>query len=558
MSIAVTTQPTKTAYTVGEAFDSTGLVVTAYYDDGSQKAVTDHTLSPANGAVLTTAGTQTVTVTYDGKTASFYLTVFAQAASLTNNQWTTGNIAAGGEDWYSFTAAAGKSYGVQWADSFDYGTYTPAPTGDIVVAGCRSSDRTATLFPQTDYGYSSPQTISGYAGTVYLKVVPYYGGAGTYAIKYWELPALTGTVTITGDTWEGGTLTAEADLDGSGTVSYQWKRADTSGGEYSDIASATDFTYTSVAADLGKYIKVVVTMSGNSGAVTSAAVGPVTAAVNWTAVTDTGLTDAFGGHGSIRAITYGGAAGQEKFVAVGLGYNGSTYYGKAAYSADGVNWTAVTDTGLTDAFGSNGYILAITYGGGKFVAVGDSGKAAYSADGVTWTAVTDTGLTNASALAITYGGGKFVAVGDSGKAAYSADGVTWAAVSDTKFGTGDGITAIAYGGNKFVAVGTYDQAAYSTDGINWTAVSDTKFGTGDGITAIAYGGNKFVAVGTYDQAAYSTDGVTWTAVADTTFGSRGDDRIWGIAYGGGKFVAVGQAYDNYTAYGNAAYWDGQE
>jgi hypothetical protein len=535
---------------VGEAFDSTGLVVTAAYDDGSQKAVTGYTLSPANGAALTTAGTQTVTVTYDGKTAAFYLTVFAQAASLTNNQWTTGNIAAGGEDWYSFTAATGKSYGVQWADSFDYGTYTPAPTGDVVVAGCRSSDRTATLFPETDYGYSSPQTISGYAGTVYLKVVPYYGGAGTYAIKYWELPALTGTVTITGDTWEGGTLTAEADLDGSGTVSYQWKRADTSGGEYSDIASATDFTYTSVAADLGKYIKVVVTMSGNSGAVTSAAVGPVTAAVNWTAAADT----TFGGmYGSISAITYGGAAGQEKFVAVGSGYNGSTYYGKAAYSADGVNWTAVTDTGLTDAFGSDSNIGDIAYGGGKFVAVGTN--AAYSTDGVTWTAVADTSFTN-----ITYGGGKFVAVGWGGTAAYSTDGINWTAVTDTKFGTtaNDYITAIAYGGGKFVAAGTNGKAAYSADGVTWAAVSDTKFGTGDYITAIAYGGNKFVAVGVYGKAAYSADGVTWTAVADTTFGSRGDDHIWGIAYGGGKFVAVGVAHDNYTAYGNAAYWDGQE
>jgi hypothetical protein len=93
--------------------------------------------------------------------------------------------------------------------------------------------------------------------------------------------------------------------------------------------------------------------------------------------------------------------------------------GKAAYSADGINWTAVTNT----TFSSSDFIDGITYGDGKFVAVGIFGhlsKVAFSADGVTWTAVTNTtfGTEYINAIAyVAYGGGKFIAVSGS-KAAY--------------------------------------------------------------------------------------------------------------------------------------------
>ena len=43
--IEVTTPPNKTAYSVGAAFDPTGMVVTATYSDGSTKAITGYTYS---------------------------------------------------------------------------------------------------------------------------------------------------------------------------------------------------------------------------------------------------------------------------------------------------------------------------------------------------------------------------------------------------------------------------------------------------------------------------------------------------------------------------------
>ncbi len=73
--IEVTT-PTKTTYKVGEALDLSGMVVTATYSDGSTAEITDgYTTSPVNGSALNTAGTVTVTVTYQGQNYSFDITV---------------------------------------------------------------------------------------------------------------------------------------------------------------------------------------------------------------------------------------------------------------------------------------------------------------------------------------------------------------------------------------------------------------------------------------------------------------------------------------------------
>ena len=60
-SIAVTTAPTKTHYFVGETFEPAGMVVTATYDDESNKPITDYTYSPA-GALTT--GDHEITISY--------------------------------------------------------------------------------------------------------------------------------------------------------------------------------------------------------------------------------------------------------------------------------------------------------------------------------------------------------------------------------------------------------------------------------------------------------------------------------------------------------------
>lgn len=63
-SISVTTPPDKATYTVGEALDLTGLVVTATYTDSTTNEVTGYTTTPAEGATLDTEGAISITVSF--------------------------------------------------------------------------------------------------------------------------------------------------------------------------------------------------------------------------------------------------------------------------------------------------------------------------------------------------------------------------------------------------------------------------------------------------------------------------------------------------------------
>jgi hypothetical protein len=92
--------------------------------------------------------------------------------------------------------------------------------------------------------------------------------AATAVVTADDRPALTGTVSISGEARVGQTLTADiTNLGGTGTISYRWFRGDTF------IDGATGQTYTLGAADAGSAIKVEVTRAGNSRSVTSEATG---------------------------------------------------------------------------------------------------------------------------------------------------------------------------------------------------------------------------------------------------------------------------------------------
>nr|DAG00971.1 MAG TPA: leucine rich repeat protein [Siphoviridae sp. ct0Bp21] len=70
--IEVSHMPTKTRYFVGEPFDATGLVITAYYADNTSTQTTGYTLSSPDMSVY---GNKTVTVTFDEKTVDFSILV---------------------------------------------------------------------------------------------------------------------------------------------------------------------------------------------------------------------------------------------------------------------------------------------------------------------------------------------------------------------------------------------------------------------------------------------------------------------------------------------------
>lgn len=74
--ITVSANPTKTSYFTGEALDLTGIAVLAEYTDNSTKTIGKDDITNS-GYDSNTIGTQTITVTYQEKSASFQVTVTA-------------------------------------------------------------------------------------------------------------------------------------------------------------------------------------------------------------------------------------------------------------------------------------------------------------------------------------------------------------------------------------------------------------------------------------------------------------------------------------------------
>ena len=87
-SIIVSGTPTKTTYKEGEAFDPTGLVVTATYDDESTRVVTDDVTWAFDPATLTLGTTEVnITASYDEKTASKTVAVTVTEVQRYNVTW---------------------------------------------------------------------------------------------------------------------------------------------------------------------------------------------------------------------------------------------------------------------------------------------------------------------------------------------------------------------------------------------------------------------------------------------------------------------------------------
>ena len=108
-------------------------------------------------------------------------------------------------------------------------------------------------------------------------------------------PVNTASPTISGITTFGQLLTTTNGTWSNTPTSYtyQWSRASTSGGSYSNISGAISSTYTLVAADVGQYLKATVTATNASGSATSTSVATAQIAKatptfsSWTNVTKT-------------------------------------------------------------------------------------------------------------------------------------------------------------------------------------------------------------------------------------------------------------------------------
>lgn len=227
------------------------------------------------------------------------------------------------------------------------------------------------------------------------------------------------------------------------------------------------------------------------------------------------------GNSAWYAITYGNG----KYIAVGYSMLTTT-------STDGQNWT----TPKAIQSGSNLRLLSVAYGNGKFVTFNELGYLSTSTDGENWTAPRKPiSNLNSKVGGLAFVNGKFIGVASvssnmNGQAIYSTDGENW-----TNFTIGNGtFSVILYGNGKYVAVNEIGKIYTSTNGENWTKNTNSlspQFTWLDG----AYGNGKYVVIngGTDGKhIAFSADGENWTVkvVGNTYFKC--------ITFGDGKFIAT--------------------
>ena len=217
--------------------------------------------------------------------------------------------------------------------------------------------------------------------------------------------------------------------------------------------------------------------------------------------------------GIIQTFTTSGTAITPKFVAIASGTT------SAAYSLDGVSWTAMTMPTAASGGGGepNNQWSAIAYGVvtniSYYVAVARAtAVAAYSRDGINWT--TSSLGEVADWCDIAYGAGTFVAVAESDS---SSTFRAWSSNNGQSWNTNtfaSGAKAIAYGFSRFVAVeGNFSrEVAYSTNGATWTVTTmpNNDNSTESNWVDIAYGNGRYVAISDSSaMAAYSFNGATW-------------------------------------------------
>ncbi len=200
-------------------------------------------------------------------------------------------------------------------------------------------------------------------------------------------------------------------------------------------------------------------------------------------------------------------------------------FGGGATVAQSLVWRRPFPTGAN--------LRAVTFGGGKFVAVGPGGSVATSGDGTHWLAANAN--TPKELTGVAFGNGIYVAVGVASTVITSPDGLAWTARS-TPASPFQNFIGVAFGNGVFVAANLVNEVFTSTDGIAWTKVVNASVGTS--WNNLKYVGRQFVLVGQNNalgRISTSANGTTWNAeVKPDTAGAGISD----VAFGNGKWIAL--------------------
>lgn len=274
------------------------------------------------------------------------------------------------------------------------------------------------------------------------------------------------------------------------------------------INTTTDgWNWTARTSNTGQAIQALTFANGKFVyAANSGNIGTSTDGINWV------LGTSNFGTVQITAVAYG----NNRWIAVGN--SGSQFITSDDNAA---TWTSRTTMNTpSGAYGiayspANAYIVIPTW-----VVVGSSGVINRSLDnGNTWTRVDnvfgntktpwgETRLFTNNYTAVTYGNGKFVAVGDR-VIAYSTDGANWVVRNENTYHHTGVWRGVEYNPdtNRFYAYGDTGLSAYSTDGIVW--YSQPNGMNTQAIYSYSYGGGKHLFGGSSGVVRESTDGEYW-------------------------------------------------
>lgn len=237
------------------------------------------------------------------------------------------------------------------------------------------------------------------------------------------------------------------------------------------------------------------------------------------------------------------------------------HYGGGEWLALGESNTIVTSSDgrewdLYNPDGAYGEWNDAYYDGNQWFLVGRGGKI-YSSQGSSpstssWTEIPHTTSVD-NLLAITQGFGKYFIVGNSGKVIYSSNKTTWDIEDDiVSIGRENmyNLRDIILAEGIMVIVSDSGSIYGSLEGEEWTLMNGTTASTSYPLYGLAYGNGRFVAVGD-KRISYSDDGQDWKNV------SVPGKSLFSVTYGNGKFVAVGSGGTILTSTDGQA-WDTTE
>jgi hypothetical protein len=354
----------------------------------------------------------------------------------------------------------------------------------------------------------------------------------------WGTNALAlGTTTISGGTWQGGTIAP--DYGGTGLTTF----VGANNALYSTSASALTAGILPVAA-------------GGTGTSTPSLVAGTNITITGTWPNQT--IDASGGGGG--GFDVGEIVESAVAPSTGTWLACGGYYSKTSYPALAAELGNVPNMGNSVGPPENKLPYPITVApratstprhmiatnGTRYVisgtgSAGTSICSLTSTDNDTWVNTATNWPDSSVPNELQYLNGKFILIG-SNAICVSSDGINW---RNTYYSSSFvNISSVAYGAGRYVVTSsTANITLTSVDGENWTTLVNA--GNSSTFTGgrIAFGNSRFVIISSTGSTLYSSDGISWTV------GSMGLSSTTDLLFANGVFVAANGTNIRYSSDG---------